>query len=79
MGADPELQLTEARRQRFFVRSQLKVLRRYRDRQAAAGCATGRSDAREAELERELRELDAVVEGLRAGLGRPHRRLPPTA
>jgi predicted RNase H-like nuclease (RuvC/YqgF family) len=76
MGAEPELELMEARRQRFFVRSQLKVLRRYRDRQGTAGRPTGSSDARVAELERELQELDERVEGLRAGLGRPHRRRP---
>jgi len=56
MEADQEPQLLEARRERFFVRSQLKVLRRYR--------------------ERELRELDETVEGMRARLGRPHRDVP---
>jgi hypothetical protein len=76
MGAEPELELMEARRQRFFVRSQLKVLRRYRERQSAAGSPTGLSDGRVTELERELRELDERVEGLRARLGRPHRRHP---
>jgi hypothetical protein len=56
MEADLEPRLLEARRERFFVRSQLKVLRRYR--------------------ERDLRELDERVEGLRARLGRPHRTVP---
>jgi hypothetical protein len=73
MEADLEPQLLEARRERFFVRSQLKVLRRYRERQEAAGRPTAESDGRLAELERELRGLDETVEGLRARLGRPHR------
>ncbi len=73
MQADPEARLLEMRRERFFVRSQLKVLRRYRERQEAAGQPTAASDGRLAELERELRELDETVEGLRASLGRPHR------
>jgi predicted RNase H-like nuclease (RuvC/YqgF family) len=73
MEADLEPRLLEARRERFFVRSQLKVLRRYRERQAAAGRPTAESDGRLADLERELRELDETVEGLRARLGRPHR------
>jgi hypothetical protein len=77
MEADTEPQLLEARRERFFVRSQLKVLRRYRERQEAAGRPTAESDGRLAELERELRALDETVEGLRARLGRPHRSLPP--
>jgi predicted RNase H-like nuclease (RuvC/YqgF family) len=72
--AELELQLVETRRQRFFVRSQLKVLRRHRDRQTAAGHPTGSSDARVAKLERDLEELDDAVEGLRARLGRPYRR-----
>jgi hypothetical protein len=75
MGAESELRLVEARRERFYVRSQLKVLRRYRERQAAAGQPTGASDARLAELEARLRELDETVEGMRARLGRPHRTL----
>ena len=76
MEAESELRLVEARRERFFVRSQLKVLRRYRDRQSAAGRPTGASDARVAELEARLRELDETVEGMRARLGRPYRRGP---
>jgi hypothetical protein len=77
MSAEPgEPELVDARRERFFVRSQLKVLRRYRDREAAAGRPTGSSDGRVAELERRLRELDDTVEGLRARLGRPYRRRP---
>jgi predicted RNase H-like nuclease (RuvC/YqgF family) len=76
MEADLEPRLLDARRERFFVRSQLKVLRRYRERQVAAGRPTGESDGRLAELERELRQLDERVEGLRARLGRPHRSLP---
>jgi predicted RNase H-like nuclease (RuvC/YqgF family) len=72
--AELELQLVETRRQRFFVRSQLKVLRRHRDRQTGAGHSVGSSDARVAELERELEALDDAVEGLRARLGRPYRR-----
>lgn len=72
--AELEQQLVETRRQRFFVRSQLKVLRRHRERQSAAGHAVSSSDARLAELERELDELDDAVEGMRARLGRPHRR-----
>jgi hypothetical protein len=76
MEADPEPRLLEARRERFFVRSQLKVLRRYRERQAAAGRPTAESDGRLADLERELRGLDETVEGLRARLGRPHRSVP---
>jgi hypothetical protein len=75
MEAESELRLVEARRERFFVRSQLKVLRRYRDRQAAGGRPTGASDARVAELEARLRELDETVEGMRARLGRPYRAL----
>jgi hypothetical protein len=74
--AELELQLVEMRRQRFFVRSQLKVLRRHRERQRAAGHAVSSSDARVAELERELNELDDAVEGMRAKLGRPHRQRP---
>jgi hypothetical protein len=69
-----ERQLVETRRQRFFVRSQLKVLRRHRERRAAAGHPVSSSDDREAELARELHELDDAVEGMRARLGRPHRR-----
>ncbi|HEY2790315.1 MAG TPA: hypothetical protein VGI72_12755 [Gaiellales bacterium] len=76
MEAESEVRLVEARRERFYVRSQLKVLRRYRDRQAAAGRPTGASDARVAELETRLRELDEKVEGMRARLGRPYRRGP---
>ena len=75
MEAESEVRLVEARRERFFVRSQLKVLRRYRDRQAAAGQATAGSDARAAELEAQLRELDETVEGMRARLGQPDRAL----
>jgi hypothetical protein len=70
---DPEARLYAARRERFFVRSRLKVLRRHRDRQAATGRGTAEADARVAELERELAGLDDLVEGLRASLGRPHR------
>ena len=73
---DAEARLYAARRERFFVRSRLKVLRRHRDRQAAAGRATAEADARVAELEQELDGLDDLVEGLRAGLGRPHRNRP---
>jgi hypothetical protein len=76
MEPESELLLVETRRERFFVRSQLKVLRRYRDRQAAAGGATEGSDARVSELEARLRELDEAVEGMRARLGRPYRRGP---
>jgi len=76
MDADLEPRLLEARRERFFVRSQLKVLRRYRERQRAAGRPTADSDARLADLERELRRLDETVEGLRARLGRPYRKVP---
>ena len=76
MDTDSEDRLTALRRERFFVRSQLKVLRRTRERQAAANARTAASDERLAELERELAELDAAVEGLRARLGRPHRAVP---
>lgn len=76
MDADSERRLVELRRERFFVRSQLKVLRRTRGRQAAAGAPTAASDERAAALERELAGLDAAVERLRAHLGRPHRTLP---
>ena len=76
MESDQEPQLLEARRERFFVRSQLKVLRRYREREQAAGRPTEGSDGRLADLERKLRELDETVEGMRARLGRPHRELP---
>jgi hypothetical protein len=76
MEADLEPQLLEARRERFFVRSQLKVLRRYREREQAAGRPTAESDGRLADLERDLRGLDEAVEGLRARLGRPHRNVP---
>ncbi len=76
MDAASEQRLVELRRERFFVRSQLKVLRRTRGRQAAAGEATAGSDERLAALERELAGLDAAVERLRARLGRPHRGLP---
>ena len=75
MEAESEVRLVEARRERFFVRSQLKVLRRYRDRQAAAGQATAGSDERLAEHGAQLRELDAAVEGMRERLGRPYRAL----
>jgi hypothetical protein len=74
---DPgERELLEARRERFFVRSQLKALRRYREREAATGRPTRASDPRLAELEHALAELDEMVEGLRARLGRPHRSTP---
>lgn len=76
MEGDQEPELLEVRRERFFVRSQLKVLRRYREREQAAGRSTAESDGRLADLERELRELDETVEGMRARLGRPHRELP---
>jgi predicted RNase H-like nuclease (RuvC/YqgF family) len=72
--AELERQLVETRRQRFFVRSQRNVLRRHRDRQTAAGHPIDSSDARLAELELELQQLDDAVEALRARLGRPHRR-----
>jgi hypothetical protein len=72
--AELELELVERRRQRFFVRSQLKVLLRHRDRRTAAGHPVDSSDARVAELERELQALDDAVEGLLARLGRPYRR-----
>jgi predicted RNase H-like nuclease (RuvC/YqgF family) len=75
-GEPSERELLEARRERFFVRSQLKALLRYREREAAAGRPTRASDPRVAELERALAELDAMVEGLRARLGRPHRPTP---
>jgi predicted RNase H-like nuclease (RuvC/YqgF family) len=78
MDADPERRLVELRRERFFVRSQLKVLRRTRERQAAAGATVAASDERLAALERELAGLDAAVERLRARLGRPHRTPPGT-
>jgi hypothetical protein len=52
------------------------VLRRYRERERAAGRPTAGSDGRLAALERELRELDETVEGMRARLGRPHRDVP---
>jgi hypothetical protein len=52
------------------------VLRRYREREQAAGRPTDASDGRLADLEGELRKLDEVVEGLRARLGRPHREVP---
>jgi hypothetical protein len=74
--ADLEPRLLETRRERFFVRSQLKVLRRYRERARAVGRPTTGSDGRLADLERELVQLDATVEGLRARLGRPHRSVP---
>jgi hypothetical protein len=74
--AELELQLVETRRERFFVRSQLKVLRRHRERQGAGGHAVSSSDARLAELELRLHELDDAVEGMRARLGRPHRQRP---
>lgn len=70
---DSEQRLIAMRRERFFVRSAVKVLRRTRERQAAAGTSTAASDERLAALERELADLDAAVEGLRARLGRPHR------
>jgi hypothetical protein len=76
MEGDQEPELLEVRRERFFVRSQLKVLRRYREREQAAGRSTAESDGRLADLERELRVLDETVEGMRARLGRPHRELP---
>jgi hypothetical protein len=76
MATDPDRELIDARRERFFVRSQLKVLRRYRERQAAAGHATGPADLRIAALEHELHGLDESVEGMRARLGRPHRQVP---
>jgi len=76
VDADQEPELLEARRERFFVRSQLKVLRRYREREHAAGRPTAGSDRRLADLERVLRRLDETVEGMRARLGRPHRELP---
>jgi chromosome segregation ATPase len=76
MDADSDRRLTELRRERFFVRSQLKVLRRTRERQAAAGAATAASDERLSALQDELSGLDAEVEGLRARLGRPHRTPP---
>jgi hypothetical protein len=76
MQADQEPELLEARRERFFVRSQLKVLRRYREREQAAGRPTAGSDGRLADLESELRALDETVEGMRARLGRPHRDVP---
>lgn len=78
MEPDSDERLAGMRRERFFVRSQLKVLRRTRERQAAAGAATAASDERLEALERELARLDAAVEGLRARLGRPHRTPPGT-
>jgi hypothetical protein len=78
MTTEPaERELLDARRERFFVRSQLKVLLRYREREADAGRPTGPSDGRVAELEGRLRDLDDAVEAMRARLGRPYRRRPP--
>jgi hypothetical protein len=74
---DLERLLVETRRERFFVRSQLKVLRRYRERERAAGRPVGSSAGRVGELEHRLDELDAEVEGMRARLGRPHRTAEP--
>ena len=76
MPDDLEARLYDARRERFWVRSRLKVLIRHRDRQQAAGHPTGELDPRVAELERELERWNDVVEGLRAEAGRPSRARP---
>jgi hypothetical protein len=69
--------LDEARERRAYVRMQLKVTHRLRDRRFAAGEPTESVDLRIGELDGLMLELDRTVEGLRADLGRPHRQLDP--
>ena len=73
---DLEGRLYAARRERFWVRSRLKVLRRQRDRRQAAGHSTGELDPRIGDLERELERWNDLVEGLRLEAGRPSRARP---
>jgi hypothetical protein len=78
-GGDPpdvEARLYDARKERFWVRSRLKVLRRHRDRQLDAGHPTAELDPRIAELEAELEQWNERVEGLRVEAGRPSRARP---
>ena len=74
MPDDLDARLYDARRERFWVRSRLKVLIRHRDRRQAAGHPIGELDPRIAELERELERWNETVEGLRVAAGRPSRR-----
>jgi hypothetical protein len=72
--SDAETRLLQARRQRFELRSRLKVLRRLRDRSQPVDAAE--LDRRIAESESELDVMNDRVEGMRADLGRPHRSRP---
>ncbi len=74
MATDEEL-LDAARERRAYVRMQLKVSHRLRDRRAQAGEPAGDIERRLGELDAEMHGLDELVEGLRARLGRPHRQL----
>lgn len=70
-----EARLEEARERRAYVRMQLKVTGRLRERRREAGVPLADLDHRIEQLERSMSELDVVVEGLRAKLGRAHRQL----
>lgn len=72
---DDAARLDQAREQRAYVRMQLKVTTRLRQRRRDAGEPVADLDARLAELNASMRRLDELVEGLRAKLGRAHRQL----
>ncbi len=74
MSVDQEL-LDAEREKRAYVRMQIKVLRRMKDRRRDAGEPVDDLDSRIRDLEASLAGLDESVEGLRAKLGRPHRQL----
>jgi predicted nucleic acid-binding Zn-ribbon protein len=67
--------LDDGREKRAYTRMQIKVIQRMKARRRAAGESAGDLDERLLELEASLAELDELVEGLRAKLGRPHRQL----
>jgi hypothetical protein len=67
--------LDQARERRAYVRMQLKVTRRLRERRLAAGEQAADVDRRLDELTTEMAGLDVTVEGLRAKLGRAHRQI----
>ena len=74
MSVDQEL-LDAEREKRAYVRMQIKVLRRMKDRRRDAGEPVDDLDSRIRDLEVSLAGLDESVEGLRAKLGRPRRQL----
>jgi hypothetical protein len=72
---DEPRRLDEAREKRAYVRMQIKVTQRLKERRLGAGEPVGDLDQRLLDLDVSMGELDELVEGLRAKLGRAHRQL----